>query len=48
MYMDIFHTCVSVLPTALRGKEITSDPLKLEFKMVVSSHVGSGNSTWIL
>lgn len=36
------------IPSALRGQERQSDPLGLEFQMIVSLHVSSGNRTPVL
>lgn len=36
------------IPSALRGQDRPSDPLGLEFQMIVSLHVSSGNQPSVL
>lgn len=42
------YLCTMGMTGTCRGQENASDPLALEFKRAVDSHVGAGNQTWVL
>lgn len=42
--MYVYYMCIG----ALRGQKKASDPLKLEFQVVMSYCMGAGNLSWVL